>query len=66
MPPSFNHVLLNSIVFVNSDSCHLIRCQIKARDLKWRHVGGGSTEKIMKRYLWSDIDENALLGLGKY
>eukprot|EP00956_Cyclotella_meneghiniana_P002034 scaffold2256_cov73-Cyclotella_meneghiniana.AAC.3 len=36
---------------------------IKARDLKWRHVGGGSTEKIMKRYLWSDIDENALLGL---
>lgn len=39
--------------------------QIKARDLKWRHVGGGSIEKIMKRYLWSDIDEDELLGLGK-
>lgn len=34
--------------------------------MKWRHVGGGSTEKIMKRYTWSDIDEDELLGLGMY
>ena len=40
--------------------------KIKARDVKWRHVGGGSTEKIMKRYTWSDIDEDELLGLGMY
>ena len=40
---------------------------IQARDLRWRHVGGGSTDKILDRYLFgSEIDEDELLGLGTY
>ena len=37
---------------------------IQARDLRWHHVGGGSTDKILDRYFCSKIDEDELLGLG--
>ena len=40
---------------------------IESRDIRWRHVGGGSTDKILDRYLTgSFVDEDELLGLGEY
>jgi len=40
---------------------------IESRDIRWRHVGGGSTDKILDRYLTASfVDEDELLGLGEY
>lgn len=58
--------------FFNSGNTHMqlgdyaqaMQCFIQSRDLRWRHVGGGTVEKILDRYFSEmTIDEDELLGL---
>ena len=46
------------------DYAQAMQCFIQSRDLRWRHVGSGTVEKILDRYLSEvTVDEDELLGL---
>jgi tetratricopeptide (TPR) repeat protein len=46
------------------DYAQAMQCFIQSRDLRWCHVGGGTVEKILDRYLSEmTVDEDELLGL---
>ena len=58
---------LGNIHMQLGDHAQAMQNFIESRDMRWRHVGGGSTDKILDRYLsGSSVDEDELLGLGKY
>ena len=61
-----------AVDFFNTGNTHMqlgdyaqaMQCFIQSRDLRWRHVGGGTVEKILDRYLSEmTVDEDELLGL---
>ena len=57
---------LGNINMQLGDHAQAMQNFIESRDMRWRHVGGGSTDKILDRYLaGSSVDEDELLGLGK-
>ena len=57
---------LGNINMQLGDHAQAMQNFIESRDIRWRHVGGGSTDKILDRYLTgSSVDEDELLGLGK-
>jgi tetratricopeptide (TPR) repeat protein len=46
------------------DYAQAMQCFIQSRDLRWRHVGSGTVEKILDRYFSEmTVDEDELLGL---
>ena len=58
--------------FFNAGNTHMqlgdytqaLQSFIQSRDLRWRHVGSGTVEKILDRYFSdSTVDEDELLGL---
>jgi tetratricopeptide (TPR) repeat protein len=58
--------------FFNSGNVHMqtgnyaqaMQCFIQSRDLRWRHVGSGTVEKILHKYATEvTVDEDELLGL---
>jgi tetratricopeptide (TPR) repeat protein len=58
---------LGNINMQLGDHAQAMQNFIESRDVRWRHVGGGSTDKILDRYLTgSSVDEDELLGLGEY
>ena len=58
---------LGNINMQLGDHAQAMQNFIESRDMRWRHVGGGSTDKILDRYLTgSSVDEDELLGLGKF
>lgn len=58
---------LGNIHMQLGDHAQAMQNFIESRDMRWRHVGGGSTDKILDRYLsGSSVDEDELLGLGKH
>jgi tetratricopeptide (TPR) repeat protein len=58
---------LGNINMQLGDHAQAMQNFIESRDMRWRHVGGGSTDKILDRYLTgSTVDEDELLGLGKF
>ena len=57
---------LGNIHMQLGDHAQAMQNFIESRDMRWRHVGGGSTDKILDRYLSSSsVDEDELLGLGE-
>jgi len=55
---------LGNIHMQLGDHAQAMQNFIESRDMRWRHVGGGSTDKILDRYLsGSSVDEDELLGL---
>jgi len=55
---------LGNVYMQLGDHSQAMQHFIQARDLRWRHVGGGSTDKILDRYLFGNsVDEDELLGL---
>jgi hypothetical protein len=50
-----------------NDQAEATRFYILARDIRWRHVGSGTVDTIVDRYLsGKHVDEDELLGLGKF
>lgn len=48
------------------DQAQAMRFYIQARDIRWRHLGSGTVDSIVGRYLSGMlIDEDELMGLGK-
>lgn len=48
------------------DQAQAMRFYIQARDIRWRHLGSGTVDSIVGRYLSGmHIDEDELMGLGK-
>jgi len=46
------------------DYAQAMQCFIQSRDLRWRHVGSGTVEKILDRFFSEmTVDEDELLGL---
>ena len=58
---------LGNVHMQMGDYAQAMHCFIQSRDLRWRHVGSGTVEKILEKYYSeSTIDEDELLGLGKF
>lgn len=57
---------LGNVYMQQKDQAQAMRFFIQARDIRWRHVGSGTVDSIVGRYLSGmPIDEYELLGLGK-
>ena len=57
---------LGNVFMQQKDQAQAMRFFIQARDIRWRHVGSGTVDSIVGRYLSRmPIDELELLGLGK-
>ena len=57
---------LGNAYMQQKDQAQAMRFFIQACDIRWRHVGSGTVDSIVGRYLSGmPIDEHELLGLGK-
>mmetsp|Transcript_26648 Transcript_26648/g.63910 ORF Transcript_26648/g.63910 Transcript_26648/m.63910 type:complete len:2683 (+) Transcript_26648:137-8185(+) len=55
---------LGNTHLVNGDYSQAMQCIIQSRDLRWRHVGSGTVDKILDKYFSErTVDEDELLGL---
>ena len=58
---------LGNTHLVNGDYSQAMQCIIQSRDLRWRHVGSGTVDKILDKYFSErTVDEDELLGLGTF
>lgn len=58
---------LGNIHMQLGDHAQAMQCFIQSRDLRWTHVGSGTVNKILDKYLSeTTVDEDELLGLGEW